>query len=764
MPTLYSLAILVGVCGLYYVLGRLALMLLSESEGVAVFWPASGLAAGAIVVLPRGARLPIVLAVALATVLANLEARSSIEATIAFALCNAAECLIFGEVVRLVDKSHPRLESLGSVAAFLLAAVLATAIAALPAALTVQHLGLSDAGLLLIWLRWLESDLLGILALAPVLITWRNLSRSSPRVAVLVESMIATSLTPVATYLAFSLVYASAIPALSPRFVLLPLFIWLAARTPAFFPALSAFLMSVVVVLVALSEVPSLEQDAAVIAERLVGAKVAIVSGTLVLLVLSAMFARLNNQAAELRSSRNRLRLALEAGRMYAFEYDHNRGEVYREGGLIERLGLSPRGSVGEFIATLVPDERRSFQAMLEALSPAGPQAELVMRMKASDGKMLSVEYRSEAEFDNNGRLLRMYGTFVDVTEREAQAETLRAALNAGRAYAFDHDKLKNVVRRTGDSSEILGVDVAPDRPGAGRFLDHVHPEDRAAFIAHVGRDANVAAVSSLTFRFCKPDGSIAWLEARSKVVVDEAGRPIGIRGLVRDVTDKTRADQRQELLVRELDHRVKNALARMAVVIELSRDGHQTLEEYVEVIQGRIASMARTQERLSGNRWNGVGVAALIADELAAYRRGGNCRIDGPDEALEPDTAQAFAFTMHELSTNAAKYGGLSTPAGRVDVTWSVEPAGDAARVLRLVWRETGVDRVQPPTRESYGLRTIRNLLRYEHDASVELDFTPTGLVCTIGLPLPTSALRGEIAAAGIIDPDRVPAVPATR
>ncbi len=748
-----GLAVFLGVGMLYYLMGWLALQLLTESEGVAVFWPASGLAAGAVAICRRHLQWPIALAVFAATVIANVQARSSLNATLIFALCNAAECLLFGWLIRRVSPGGRHLENLYSVVAFLVAAAFAAAVAALPAAYAIQKLGLSKAPLQQIWLSWFEADALGIIALAPILLTLPAVIQSPPRLSKLFESVLAVLIGPAVAYFAFGLAYTGVLSIMTPTIVLLPVFLWLAARTPAFFSAICAFVVAVVIVVVAIGGYGHFGVGKMPLAEQLAAAKVAFLTTSVALLTLSAMFTRLDNQAKDLRATELRLKLALEAGRMYAFDHDFARDEVLRLGGLVEKLGLPPTGKFENYVERLHPDDRATFTTMFSRLSPAEPTAERVFRIRARDGQWLSIEYRSEAEFDGSGRMLSVHGTCVDVTRLEAQAEQLRGALEAGRVFAFDFDQIKKSVQRSENAAEILGVPPEVARSARNLFYRHVHPDDRLALDAYGVRSLPDNTFKSATFRFIKPEGSVAWLEVQSNATFDDSGRVTSIRGLARDVTEKARADQRQSLLIQELDHRVKNALARMAVVIELSRDRHQTLDEYVKVIQGRIGSMARTQERLSRSRWEGVGIETLVADELAAYRKSDNCRIEGPELVLEPDTAQAFAFTLHELVTNAAKYGSLSRAKGKVEVMWELKPDDGKGQTLHFVWREIVNGGVMPPDRESYGLGTIRNLLRYEQNARVSLEFVPTGLVCTIDLPLP-DPLKVGLAGLGSLMP----------
>ncbi len=730
-------AAVVGV--LYFLLARLSLELVWTAESVAVFWPAAGLAGGAMVSLSRDARRFVPFAVLIAAVAAILHAGQNLAGALGFGLCNAFQCILFCRLIEKLDATGRRLESPASVASFLFAVVGAVAVSALAATAAIVWLGLSMGEPLLIWWRSFQADTLGIISLAPLLMTLPAVIREVPRPLMIFEGMVGATLAPFLTFGAFSLVYSNVLSPMTPRFALLPLFLWLAARTPAVFPALCAFLMSVAMVAVVVTEGLGNGGSSGEASERLIGAMLVILSGCLITLTLTAMFARLRNQAVQLRSSDRRLRLALEAGRMYAFEYDHSTGLVHRVGGLVERLGLSEKGRPSDFVAVLQGDDKESIDRMYGALSPAQPKCERLLKMVTNDGEVLSVEHRAEAEFDGKGALMRIYGTCVDVTQLKSQAEELRAALNAGRVYAFEYDVVKGTARRSENAAEILGVPAEVAQSSNKLIFDLVHPDDRGTFL-RFGKGVQANTTKTGVFRLLRQDGRIGWLETSIHVTTDAEGKVLAVRGLARDVSDKVRAEQRQELLIRELDHRVKNALARMAVVVELSKEDHQTLDEYVEVIRGRIQSMARTHERLSGSKWTGVGIATIVEDELMAYRRADNCVIDGSNLMLAPDIVQAFAFTIHELATNAAKYGALSQGDGRVEVLWTVEEADGVNRIIDLVWRERAAVSVSAPKRESYGLRTIRNLLHYECDATVDLDFRQSGLECRIVFPLSKS------------------------
>jgi two-component sensor histidine kinase len=214
------------------------------------------------------------------------------------------------------------------------------------------------------------------------------------------------------------------------------------------------------------------------------------------------------------------------------------------------------------------------------------------------------------------------------------------------------------------------------------------------------------------------------------------AGRLIGVKGLTRDVTRRKQAEERQHLLVAELDHRVKNVLARVGAVIRHTRRRCRTVDEFVEALDGRIQSIAAAHGLLSQSRWSGVGLTDLIRHQLAPYTTDANAAVDGPDVTLTSAQSQAVAMVIHELATNAAKHGALSSPDGRVSVIWECTGA-DAMATLTITWRELGGKQFAAPVRSGYGLGLIRDLIPYELGGTVDLRFQPEGAYCKIEIRL---------------------------
>jgi two-component sensor histidine kinase len=181
----------------------------------------------------------------------------------------------------------------------------------------------------------------------------------------------------------------------------------------------------------------------------------------------------------------------------------------------------------------------------------------------------------------------------------------------------------------------------------------------------------------------------------------------------------------------------VHNILARIRMVVERSTNEGISLQEFREALLDRINSLARAHGLLGRTKWHGVTVGELTTDQLEPYVAGHNHHIEGPEIVLNADAAQALSMVIHELTTNAVKYGALSVPDGRVTVSWRREATQKSGEELLLQWTEQGGPEVEPPQRVGYGTILIRELLTFEFDGTVDLRYATEGLTCQISLPL---------------------------
>jgi len=214
--------------------------------------------------------------------------------------------------------------------------------------------------------------------------------------------------------------------------------------------------------------------------------------------------------------------------------------------------------------------------------------------------------------------------------------------------------------------------------------------------------------------------------------VKNAEGKIIGASKIARDITERKRSEAQITILAREAEHRANNVLATVQATVHLTQA--DTPEGLKQAIEGRIQALANVHRLFVQSRWQGAELHGLVKEELAAYSQGRESRvqIDGPNVLLEPNAAQAIAVALHELATNAAKYGALSVPDGHVRVEWSHEQNGR----LVLRWIETGGPPVEPPTRRGFGTRVMENMVRGQLKGELRLDWRAQGLACEIVLP----------------------------
>ena len=324
----------------------------------------------------------------------------------------------------------------------------------------------------------------------------------------------------------------------------------------------------------------------------------------------------------------------------------------------------------------------------------------------------------------------------IDVALKESEIR-LQVTLAVGQVVAFTWDAGTGQSHRSENTSQSLGLEPRTATQGPGNdFLARVHPEDRNCLAAQIKGLRPENSAYSASFRFIRPDGRVAWLEETARAEFDADGRYLRLTGLTCDITERKRAEEQERLLVRELDHRVKNVLASVATVAQRTREGSGSIDEYLQVFDGRIQSMANAHALLSRSHWQGVGLAELVRSELAPSVRGDGASVEGPDVLLSAEATQPMAIVLHELVTNASKYGALSTPHGHVTVRWAWQSDGDTEKRLLLEWIETGGPPVVAPSQTGYGTRAIRNLVPYELGGIVEFAFDATGVRCKIELP----------------------------
>ena len=343
---------------------------------------------------------------------------------------------------------------------------------------------------------------------------------------------------------------------------------------------------------------------------------------------------------------------------------------------------------------------------------------------------------------DGKGAIVGVVNMTVDITERkkaelvlEERNVQLALAAKTGLVGSYAYDTDTEMMQISEGYAAIHGFPERTAEIARSECLATVHPDDiarvkllRSEAFHEQRREYNVE------YRIIRPSDEIRWVETRCFISYDAVGYPKRVVGVSIDITERKRAEEHQRVLVAELDHRVKNVLATVSAVAGHTLETSSSMSHFVAALDGRIRSMAAAHELLSTRQWQGMPMAELVRREFAAYASSNNTKIDGPEVMLSAEAGQAMAMVIHELVTNAAKYGALSTQSGHVSVRWYRKLNGSAQLVV--VWQETGGPRVEAPKKSGYGTGVVRDLIPYEFGGTVDLSFAPEGVRCRLEIP----------------------------
>jgi PAS domain S-box-containing protein len=417
-----------------------------------------------------------------------------------------------------------------------------------------------------------------------------------------------------------------------------------------------------------------------------------------------------------------------------------------------ERIfGYRANEIIGRSIKTLIPPDLHSEEdSILDRLRCGERIERFETRRQRKDGNLIDVSLSVSPVKDAHGEVMGAWKIARDRTERKRADERqkvlvakLRDSENRMRAIV---NTAQNGIITIDDKGTIESLNPAAERifgynaeETVGRNVNMLMPEPFRGehdFYLKNYLDTGQAKVIGIERELTglRRNGSTFPMEFTVSEIA-MAGRRMFV-GVVHDITNRMRNAERQTTLMAELDHRVKNVLARVAMLSVNTRKGSRSIDAYVRSLNGRIQSMATAHSLLSQNRWRSVGLGALVGKQLAPYATGANVTIKGEDIMLGAAEIQAVAMVLHELVTNSAKYGSLSLPNGRVCVTWDRQDFDTGAKLV-FEWREVGGPPVAAKPPSGYGTSLIRDLIPHELGGTVHLAFAPDGVSCKIGIPL---------------------------
>lgn len=467
---------------------------------------------------------------------------------------------------------------------------------------------------------------------------------------------------------------------------------------------------------------------------------------------------------AALRESDARFRLVAESAPVMLWMGDEEGRCLYLNAALRAFWGVAEADDPAAFdwVATIHPEDAERLFATTGPAMAARRGFACEARYRRADGAWRVLRTVARPRFDPGGAFLGMIGVNADVTEAfEAEAalraseERLRLAQEAGGIGAWEHD-LATGRRHWSDSAyRIWGVE-----PGEAVTLDLIlgliHPEDIGKVREALARAADmVGPLPELQIRIRRRrDGAVRWILSRAEAVAGDDGRPVRHIGVMRDVTEQHEAMERMALLMRELDHRAKNALAVVAAAVRLTP--RQDPEAFARAVEGRVRALARAHGLLAEGRWSGADLRTLAEGELAVFLTPADpqpgeaapprAELAGPPVRLRAEAVQAISMALHELATNATKHGALSAPGGVVRLGWEVDAV---AGLLRLSWTEQGGPPIEvPPQRRGFGSRVLEATVREQLGGQVACRWSPEGLACTMAVPIARAEVAGPGAA----------------
>jgi PAS domain S-box-containing protein len=328
--------------------------------------------------------------------------------------------------------------------------------------------------------------------------------------------------------------------------------------------------------------------------------------------------------------------------------------------------------------------------------------------------------------------------------------ERLELALEATGLGHFEWDMARDVLVLSPQAAALTGMPAGEISLGGQSMMPLIHPDDRSFMATLRVSQLEGGRPFTIDFRQARPDDHrTIWLRSWGAPQMGRDGRPVRVVGVIADITEAKLEEEQRQALMAELDHRVKNVLAAVQALAFQTAKRTTSLDAFLQNFAGRLKALGSANELLTAARWRGAAVDHIVAAELGALAPG-QTSWDGPELFLTPRATNALALALHELATNAVKFGALSVETGHIDVRWNrLQDSG-----FELVWTETGGPTVSPPARRGFGSTLIEQVTGRELNGRAEVEFRPSGVRARLRAGEPAIAPR----------PESVPEAPPTR
>jgi PAS domain S-box-containing protein len=448
-----------------------------------------------------------------------------------------------------------------------------------------------------------------------------------------------------------------------------------------------------------------------------------------------------------LRESDTRQRIISEALPALVWIIDKNLMLTYANQRWSNFAGLSPENSLGSsWMEHMHPADLARIQSDAPRIVTEECPYAIEARYLRHDGVYRWHMIRAEPVHDTHGAFRGWSGTSIDIHDLKEAEEALREnesqlriALQAARMGVWRWDRYTDEMELSERAMEIFELPALRGCTWTD-LQQRIAEGDRKRAVQRVQHSLDTG--EPYDFDYWLHDENMVrhkFIVVQARTTYDESGKANGLVGVVQDISDRKHAEERLHLLIRELHHRVKNTLATVQAIVGSTARTASSIDEFYQGFVGRIVSLARTHNLLTEDLWQKAPLQQLVQTELGPYDDEGRNRIsiEGPPVDLPSEAAVPIGMALHELTTNAAKHGALSTFGGQVEVSWSLHEGGEKP-LLRFSWTERGGPPVAMPTRQGFGSRLLQRVLATQLQADVHMDFQPEGLRFSMVMPVP--------------------------